>query len=84
MQRERAHEGPNHYCRHLRRPCPLDGHPTFAYDGDAESVTKNFEAENPQIISKSLTATRVDRPPGATFVPHTYAESSFTYAYFRV
>jgi hypothetical protein len=81
MQGVKAHGDPNHHCRHLRRPCPLDERHTLAHDGGAETVTKNSEAAISKILSKSLIVAKVDRSPGATFVSHAYAEAAFTYAY---
>jgi hypothetical protein len=80
-QRKKAHEDPDHYRRHLRRPCLLDGRPVFAHDGEAETVTKNFDAAIPNIPGKSLIAVEVDYVPGAASAPHTHAKSAFIYAY---
>ena len=52
-----------------------------AHDGEAQTVTKNFEAAIPNIPSKSLIAVEVDYAPGAASVPHTHAKSAFIYAY---
>ena len=52
-----------------------------AHDGQAETVTKNFEATIPNIPGKSLIALEVDYAPGAASPPHTHAKSSFIYAY---
>src|SRR6202000_2973481 len=52
-----------------------------ARDGEAETVTKNFEAAIPNIPGKSLIAVEVDYAPGAASVPHTHAKSAFIYAY---
>ena len=53
----------------------------FARDGEAETVTKNFEAVIPNIPGKSLIAVEVDYAPGAASAPHTHAKSAFIYAY---
>jgi quercetin dioxygenase-like cupin family protein len=52
-----------------------------AHDGDAETVTKKFEATIPNIPGKSLIAVEVDYAPGAASAPHTHAKSAFIYAY---
>jgi quercetin dioxygenase-like cupin family protein len=52
-----------------------------AHDGEAETVTKNFEAVIPNIPGKSLIAVEVDYAPGASSPPHTHAKSAFIYAY---
>jgi hypothetical protein len=39
--------------------------PVSAHDGEAETVTKNFEAAIPTIPGKSLIAVEVDYAPGA-------------------
>jgi quercetin dioxygenase-like cupin family protein len=52
-----------------------------AHDGEAETVTKNFEAAIPNIPGKSLIALEVDYAPGATSPSHTHAKSAFIYAY---
>jgi quercetin dioxygenase-like cupin family protein len=52
-----------------------------AHDGQAENVTKNFEATIPNIPGKSLIAVEVNYAPGAASPPHTHAKSSFIYAY---
>ena len=52
-----------------------------AHDGQAETVTKNFEATIPNIPGKSLIALKVNYAPGAASPPHTHAKSSFIYAY---
>ena len=52
-----------------------------AKDGEAETVTKNFEAEIPNIPGKSLIAVEVDYEPAAASPSHTHARSSFIYAY---
>jgi len=52
-----------------------------AHDGQAETVTKNFEATIPNIPGKSLIALEVAYAPGAASPPHTHAKSSFIYAY---
>lgn len=54
---------------------------TFAQSGDAETVTKNFEAPIPNIPGKSLIALEVDYAPGAASPSHTHAKSAFIYAY---
>jgi len=53
----------------------------FAQDGDAQTVTKNFEAAIPNIPGKSLIALEVDYAPGAASPSHTHAKSAFIYAY---
>ena len=55
--------------------------PVAAHDGQAETVTKNFEAAIPNIPGKSLIALEVNYAPGAASPPHTHAKSSFIYAY---
>ena len=55
--------------------------PVSAHDGEAETVTKNFEAAIPNIPGKSLIAVEVDYAPGAASPPHTHARSAFIYAY---
>lgn len=55
--------------------------PASAHDGEAETVTKNFEAAIPNIPGKSLIAVQVDYAPGAASPPHTHAKSAFIYAY---
>ena len=55
--------------------------PVSAHDGEAETVTKNFEAAIPNIPGKSMIAVEVDYAPGAASVPHTHAKSAFIYAY---
>jgi quercetin dioxygenase-like cupin family protein len=52
-----------------------------ARDGEAETVTKTFEAAIPNIPGKSLIAVQVDYPPGAASPSHTHAKSAFIYAY---
>jgi quercetin dioxygenase-like cupin family protein len=52
-----------------------------AYDGEAPTVTKNFEAAIPNIPGKSLIALEVDYAPGAASPSHTHAKSAFIYAY---
>jgi quercetin dioxygenase-like cupin family protein len=59
---------------------PLAGS-VSAHDGDAETVTKKFEAVIPNIPGKSLIAVEVDYAPGAASAPHTHAKSAFIYAY---
>lgn len=54
---------------------------TFAQSGDAETVTKNFEAPIPNIPGKSLIALEVDYAPGTASPSHTHAKSAFIYAY---
>jgi quercetin dioxygenase-like cupin family protein len=58
----------------------MDG-PVSAHDGEAETVTKNFEAAIPNIAGKSLLAVEVDYAPGAASPSHTHAKSAFIYAY---
>ena len=53
----------------------------FARDGEAETVTKNFEAAIPNIPGKSLVALQVEYRPGAASPSHTHAKSAFIYAY---
>ncbi|HEY9234053.1 MULTISPECIES: cupin domain-containing protein [Phenylobacterium] len=55
--------------------------PASAHDGEAETVTKNFEAAIPNIPGKSLIAVQVDYAPGAASPSHTHAKSAFIYAY---
>jgi quercetin dioxygenase-like cupin family protein len=55
--------------------------PVAAHDGQAETVTKNFEATIPNILGKSLIAVEVDYAPGAASRSHTRAKSAFIYAY---
>jgi quercetin dioxygenase-like cupin family protein len=55
--------------------------PASALDGEAETVTKNFEAAIPNIPGKSLIAVEVDYAPGAASPSHTHAKSAFIYAY---
>jgi quercetin dioxygenase-like cupin family protein len=55
--------------------------PVAAHDGQAETVTKNFEATIPNIPGKSLIAVEVDYAPGAASPSHTHAKSAFIYAY---
>jgi quercetin dioxygenase-like cupin family protein len=55
--------------------------PVSAHDGEAETVTKNFDAAIPNIPGKSLIALEVDYAPGAVSPPHTHAKSAFIYAY---
>ena len=55
--------------------------PAAAHDGEAETVTKDFEAAIPNIPGKSLIAVQVDYAPGAASPSHTHAKSAFIYAY---
>jgi quercetin dioxygenase-like cupin family protein len=55
--------------------------PASAHDGEAETVTKKFEAAIPNIPGKSLIAVEVDYAPGAASLSHTHAKSAFIYAY---
>ena len=55
--------------------------PVAAHDGQAETVTKNFEATIPNIPGKSLIALEVNYAPGGASPPHTHAKSAFIYAY---
>jgi quercetin dioxygenase-like cupin family protein len=55
--------------------------PIQAHDGEAQTVTKNFEAAIPNIPGKSLVALEVDYAPGAASPSHTHAKSAFIYAY---
>jgi quercetin dioxygenase-like cupin family protein len=50
--------------------------PVAAHDGQAETVTKNFEATIPNIPGKSLIALEVNYAPGAASPSHTHAKSS--------
>jgi len=52
-----------------------------AQDGEAQTVTKNFEAAIPNIPGKSLIALEVDYAPGAASPSHTHAKSAFIYAF---
>jgi quercetin dioxygenase-like cupin family protein len=52
-----------------------------ARDGEAPTVTKNFEAAIPNIPGKSLIAVEVDYAPGAASPSHTHAKSAFIFAY---
>ena len=49
--------------------------------GEAQTVTKNFEAVIPNIPGKSLIAVEVEYAPGAASPSHTHAKSAFIYAY---
>src|SRR6476646_3561570 len=53
----------------------------YAHDGEAQTVTKNFEAPIPNIAGKSLLAVEVDYAPGGASPAHTHAKSAFIYAY---
>ena len=53
----------------------------YAHDGEAQTVTKNFEAPIPNIAAKSLLAVEVDYAPGGASPSHTHAKSAFIYAY---
>ena len=55
--------------------------PVSAHDGEAETVTKNFEVAIPNIPGKSMIAVEVDYAPGAASAPHTHAKPAFIYAY---
>ena len=55
--------------------------PIYAHDGEARTVTKNFEAAIPKIPGKSLIALEVDYAPGAASPSHTHAKSALIYAY---
>ncbi|ODM77091.1 cupin domain-containing protein [Bradyrhizobium elkanii] len=55
--------------------------PVSAHDGEAEAVTKNFEAAIPNIPGKSMIAVEVEYAPGAASPSHTHAKSAFIYAY---
>jgi quercetin dioxygenase-like cupin family protein len=55
--------------------------PVSAHDGEAQTVTKKFEASIPNISDKSLIALEVDYAPGAASPAHTHAKSAFIYAY---
>ena len=55
--------------------------PVSAHDGEAETVTKNFEVAIPNMPGKSLIAVEVDYAPGAASPSHTHAKSAFIYAY---
>lgn len=52
-----------------------------AHDGDAQTITRNFEAAIPNIPGKSLVALEVDYAPGAASPSHIHAKSAFIYAY---
>ena len=52
-----------------------------AHYGEAQTITKNFEAAIPNIPDKSLVALEVDYAPGAASPSHTHAKSAFIYAY---
>jgi quercetin dioxygenase-like cupin family protein len=52
-----------------------------AQGGEAQTVTKNFEAAIPNIPGKSLIALEVEYAPGAASPSHTHAKSAFIYAY---
>jgi quercetin dioxygenase-like cupin family protein len=52
-----------------------------AQHGEAETVTKNFEAAIPNMAGKSLLALEVEYAPGAASPSHTHAKSAFIYAY---
>lgn len=52
-----------------------------AHDGDAQTITRKFEAAIPNIPGKSLIALEVDYAPGASSPSHTHAKSAFIYAY---
>jgi hypothetical protein len=52
-----------------------------AHDGEAQTVTKNFDASISNIPGKSLVALEVDYAPGAASPSHTHAKSAFIYAY---
>ena len=51
------------------------------HDGEAQTVTRNFEAAIPNIPGKSMIALEVDYAPGAASPVHTHAKSPFIYAY---
>ena len=53
----------------------------FTHDGEAQTVTKNFEAAIPNVPGKSLIAMEVDYAPGAASPSHKHAKSAFIYAY---
>src|SRR5690242_7135691 len=55
--------------------------PVPAHHGEAETVTKNFEAPIPNIPGKLLIALEVDYVPGAASPAHIHAKSAFIYAY---
>ena len=59
----------------------LMGGAVFANGGEAETVTKKFEAAIPNIPGKLLIALEVDYAPGAASPSHTHAKSAFIYAY---
>ena len=54
--------------------------PVLAHDGEAETVTKNFEATIPNIPGKSITAAVVTYKPGGKSIPHRHG-SAFVVAY---
>jgi len=53
----------------------------YARDSEAQTVTKNFQSEIPNISGKSLLAVEVNYVPGAASPSHTHAKSAFIYAY---
>lgn len=55
--------------------------PALAGNGNAGTVTPNFEAAIPNIPGKSLIAVEVEYPPGAASPAHRHAKSAFIYAY---
>jgi quercetin dioxygenase-like cupin family protein len=59
----------------------FDGRPTYAHGRVAQTVTKNFEADIPNIPAKSALAVEVDYTPGATSPSHTHAKLAFIYTY---
>ena len=55
--------------------------PIYAHDSEGQTVTKNFDADIPNIPGKSLIAVEVDYAPGVASPPHAHAKSAFIYAY---
>jgi quercetin dioxygenase-like cupin family protein len=53
----------------------------LAHDGQAETVTPNFDQAIANIPGKSLVVLEVDYAPGAASPPHRHAKSAFIYAY---
>lgn len=56
-----------------------DGRRVSAHDGEAITVTKNFEAAIPNIPGRSLITVEVNFAPGASAAPHNHAKSTFIY-----
>jgi quercetin dioxygenase-like cupin family protein len=53
----------------------------WAHDGQAETVTPQFDQAIPNIPGKSFVVVEVDYAPGAASPSHTHARSAFIYAY---